>query len=46
MSFYGLLEDDPQPTAEAIEGQLDGNLCRCVSLCPLKNVSLQLGHLE
>lgn len=28
MSMYGLLKSNPEPTAQQVEDQLDGNLCR------------------
>lgn len=35
MSMYGLLKDKPNPTAQQIEDQFDGNLCRCTGYRPI-----------
>ncbi len=35
MSMYGLLQNDPAPTAQTIEDHFDGNLCRCTGMRPI-----------
>ncbi|XP_058101391.1 uncharacterized protein LOC131245742 [Magnolia sinica] len=35
MSLHGLISDKSQPTAQEIEDQIDGNLCRCTGYRPI-----------
>jgi xanthine dehydrogenase/oxidase len=35
MSMYGLVINNSQPTAQQVEDQLDGNLCRCTGYRPI-----------
>jgi len=35
MSMYGLLQEEPAPTAEQVERHFDGNLCRCTGYRPI-----------
>eukprot|EP00268_Persea_americana_P065659 TRINITY_DN880_c1_g2_i1.p1 TRINITY_DN880_c1_g2~~TRINITY_DN880_c1_g2_i1.p1 ORF type:complete len:1016 (-),score=186.62 TRINITY_DN880_c1_g2_i1:301-3348(-) len=37
MSMHGLMFDKSQPTAQEIEDQIDGNLCRCTGYRPIFN---------